>query len=115
MSSSEPRLFGSPARATLFLVGLSLFGVGGSLFLAGMLVRIEALYYTGIALIGLGIPLVCYLAWTVRKRPSPATLATATVVQLPPYVYRSPGMKYNKSDSDLQLTAATADDGSTLA
>lgn len=110
-------LFGSMLRASLFLVSLIIFGIGGILFMAGMLTRIDAVYYAGIALVSLPLPVVCYLAWTRASQISSAEKS------IPEYVYRNPGMKYNKSDSDLHLTAeshtipettetiATADDG----
>ncbi len=67
--------------------------------------RIDAVYYIGIALVTIPLPIVCYLALT---RPSQTSSAEQA---MPEHVYRNPGMKYNKSDSDLHLTAATADDG----
>ena len=106
-------LFGSMLRAILFLISLIIFVIGGMLFMVGMLMRIDAVYYSGIALVSIPLPIVCYLAWT-------RTGTISSVEQnRPEYVYRNPGMKYNKSDSDLHLTAesntitstATADDG----
>jgi len=104
-------LFGSMLRAILFLVSLIIFGIGGILFMVGMLMRIDTVYYTGIALVSFPLPILCYLAWTRTGQMSSAEQSR------PEYVYRNPGMKYNKSDSDLHLTAesntttATADDG----
>ena len=103
-------------RAVLFLVSLAIFGIGAILFVVGILMRIDMVYYTGIALVSLPLPVVCYLAWS-----RPSQIPTAEPSQ-PEYVYRNPGMKYNKSDSDLHLTAeantttttATADDGTTV-
>lgn len=97
---------------TIFLASLIMFGVGGLLFLVGMLLRNEPTYYVGIVLVGAPLPFVCYLAWTYKKQPVPSPIEEVSRQ----HVYRNPGMKYNKSDSDLQLTAAaaTADDGSVV-
>jgi len=101
-------------RAVLFLVSLAIFGIGAILFMVGILMRIDTVYYTGIALLSLPLPVVCYLAWSRTSQ-----IPTAEPSR-PEYVYRNPGMKYNKSDSDLHLTAeateptATADDGTTV-
>lgn len=102
-------------RMTIFLVSLIFFGCGGVLFSIGILFHNEPLYYIGIVLGSLPLPLVCYLILTSRRNQN-----ISQMEDLPnQYVYRNPGMgmKYNKSDTDLQLTAiaaATADDGSVV-
>ena len=102
-------LFGSMLRASFFLVSLILFGIGAVLFTIGTLMRIDPVYYSGIALVSLPLPIICYLALTRTSQIPPIEQSRQE------YVYRNPGMKYNKSDTDLHLTAesttATADDG----
>jgi len=103
------------SRITLFVLVLLLFLIGATLFVIGMILQIPPLYYTAIGILSVTLPTVCYMAWTTYRKP-----ILSEEKKPVEYVYRNPGMKYNKSDSDLQLTAqtaemvGTADDGSAV-
>ena len=80
--------------------GVSLVVVGAGVFGTGMLTRDPAVYYSGIGLMSVALTIVAYLLCTVR-RTAPTTEFPAPV--FPPYVYTTPGMKRNRSDTSLEL------------
>jgi hypothetical protein len=59
-------LFGSILRVTLFLVSLFVFGLGGCLFMVGILMSVPAAYYSGIAFVAIPLPLLCYLGSAIQ-------------------------------------------------
>jgi hypothetical protein len=83
--------------------GVTLIVVGAGVFGAGMLTRLAAVYYSGIGIMSVALSLIVYLLCTLRRNvpamefPAPA---------FPPYIYTTPGMKRNKSDTSLELMSA---------
>jgi hypothetical protein len=87
---------------------LCLFGVGIALFGAGMATQSAPILYSsaGVSTTGIVAGIIMYFR---QRRPQP----TFDGPQQPQRVYRDPGMKRNKSDTDLQLIGAaknTTDD-----
>lgn len=95
--------------SALFLVTLGFFGAGGSFLIAGIVTQSSVLTYTSIGVSSLGLALACYLCARDRRR-----LPTFENPAYAPRLYNMPGMKKNKSDTDLELIGApknTPDDG----
>jgi hypothetical protein len=91
------------------LTVFGLFGVGGALLTAGILNQMTSFMYSSYAFSSAGIGLSVYLCFKdCRRQPQfePPTFQ--------PRLYRDPGMKKNKSDTNLELMGAaknTTDDG----
>jgi hypothetical protein len=88
---------------SLHLVSVfGLFGVGGSILIAGIVTQMSLLMYISGAFSGAGILLSIYLCIRERSR-------ARTYEPQPPQprrIYRDPGMKKNKSDTNLELMGA---------
>jgi hypothetical protein len=96
--------------SALFFVALSFFGVGGGILTAGIVTQSSSLMYGSTGFTGAGLLLMIYLC--VRERWTPPTLTFESPL-FNPRIYKEPGMKKNKSDTNLELMGApknTADD-----
>ena len=80
--------------------GLAMLVSGAIVFGAGIHTLTPAATYSGIGIMGTGLGPIVYLICTLRRH-SPRTEFPAP--SLPPYVYTTPGMKRNKSDTSLEL------------
>ena len=90
---------------------LGLFTVGGSVLIAGIVTQSTTLFYTSGAISGVGI--LFSVALCVHERWRPPTLTFESPL-FNPRIYKEPGMKKNKSDTNLELMGApknTPDDG----
>ena len=90
---------------------LCVFGTGGACMVAGIILQNSILMYVSGAINSVGILFTCYLILSNRNNNKPQIVAPV----FPPYVYRNPAMKKNKSDTNLELMGApknTTDDGS---
>ncbi len=79
----------------------ALFGVGGCLLIAGIVAQNSSLLYGSGGISGVGLIVSVYLC--ARDRRGPSTFETPV---FPPRVYKDPGMKKNKSDTNLELMGA---------
>jgi hypothetical protein len=88
---------------------LSLLGTGGVVLIAGIVTQITALIYVSAGLSGIGVVSSIYFYCREQRRP--------VVFESPvfsPRLYRDPGMKKNKSDTNLELMATTDDGGPSI-
>jgi hypothetical protein len=91
------------------LTVLGLFGIGGSCLVAGIVAQMPVLMYTSGGISGATLLLSIYLFLKDRRRPPPFENPV-----FPTRLYRDPGMKKNKSDTNLELMGVTknvTDDG----
>ena len=79
----------------------SLFGVGGVLLIAGLAAEMSELFYGSGAVSGSGIILSIYLC--IKDRPKDRVFESPIFA---PRIYKEPGMKKNKSDTNLELMGA---------
>jgi hypothetical protein len=83
--------------------GLALLVSGACVFGAGIHTLTPAATYSGIGIMSTGLVSIVYLLCTLRRH-SPKT--EFPVPHFPPYVYTTPGMKRNKSDTSLELMSS---------
>ena len=83
------------------VITLSLFGIGGGLLAAGVLLQSSTFMFSSGGVSGAGLIFSAYLCFQYRKLPPSFEPPAA-----PPRIYRDPSMKRNKSDTDLQLIGA---------
>ena len=83
--------------------GAALLIAGSIVFGAGIHTLTPAATYSGIGIMGSGLVSIVYLLCTLRRH-SPQTEFPAPL--FPPYVYTTPGMKRNKSDTSLELMSS---------
>lgn len=81
----------------------SLFGVGGALLIAGLAAELSELFYASGAVSGTGLILSIYLC--VKERPKDRVFESPIFA---PRIYKEPGMKKNKSDTNLELMGIAA-------
>ena len=93
---------------THLLTVFALFGIGGAVLVAGIVTQNASLMYGSGGFSGAGILLSVYLCFKDRRAPvvfvNPA---------FAPRLYKDPGMKKNKSDTNLELMGSaknTTDD-----
>ena len=93
MLCDKKTVYTTAASTALLLCGAITFG-------AGILLQVPTATYSGIGAMGTAVVPMVYLVCTLRRH-SPKTEFSAP--QFPPYVYTTPGMKRNKSDTSLEL------------
>ena len=87
--------------SSLFLVILGLFSTGGCIMIAGIVTQSSTIMYVSAGVSSVGILLSVYFC--VRDRRQPAVFENPV---FPPRLYSTPGMKKNKSDTNLELMGA---------
>ena len=104
-----PHFFHNMRVPIHLLTVFTLFGIGGAVLATGIVMKNSALMYGSGGFSSAGILLSVYLCFKDRRPP--------TVFENPafaPRLYKEPGMKKNKSDTNLELMGAaknTTDDG----
>lgn len=81
---------------------LTLFGIGGSLLIAGITLEMPALLYSSGGLSAFALAVSCYIC--ARDKPRQLVFEAPA---FPPRLHRDPGMKKNKSDTNLELMGST--------
>ena len=87
----------------------SLFGVSGALLIAGITTQASWMFYASGGFSVVGLASACYVC--VRDRPRQIVFEAPA---FPPRLYKDPGMKKNKSDTNLELMGTvktTTDEG----
>lgn len=96
-------------KAIPFGITFLLFGSGGIIFIVGMALQSSALLYSSAGVSSAGILTSVWLC-TCCNKAQPIVFEAPQPLRL----YKDPGMKRNKSDTDLQLIGSaknTMDDG----